>query len=104
MANKNVRKNAIGVKIDVTVKEDGTAINLSSVTTKNYIVTKPDGTTQVTWAASFITDGTNGQLRYTTVSGDLDQVGRYQLQVDLAFPSSFTGRTDIGTFYVEDNL
>jgi hypothetical protein len=103
MAGKNPRKGAIGVKIDVTVLEDDAAVDLSSASTKNYIIEKPDGTI-VTWAAGFVTTGTNGQLRYTTLSGDLNQAGRYKLQVDLVFSGSYDGPTDIGAFVVEENI
>jgi hypothetical protein len=95
------RKNAIGLKILVTVKEDDVAVNISGVTTKNIVITKPDGTTVLTCAASFTTDGTDGKIQYVTVADDLDQPGTYLIQADLAFiGGGYDGPTDIGELWV----
>ena len=102
MAGKHPRKNAIGVAITVTLQEDGVALNISNATTKNFVIEKPSGTV-VTKTASFVTNGTDGKLRYSTISGDLNESGRYRLQVDLE-ASPYDGLTDIGSFFVEDNI
>lgn len=101
--DKIVRKDAIGVRIDTTIKEAGVPINLSTVSQKDYVIVKPDGA-RVVRSTVFITDGSNGQIRYVTISGDLNLVGQYKLQADLVFPGGYDGPTDIGTFWVEDNL
>ena len=58
----------------ITVTDGGDNFDLSAATTTNFVVEKPDSSV-VTWTASFDSDGTDGVLKYTTVSGDLDMVG-----------------------------
>jgi hypothetical protein len=103
MANPILRKDATGVKFDATIKERGVAVDLSSVSVKNYYITKPNGVV-LTKAASFINTGTDGQLRYISGAGDLDTIGLYRWQVALSFPGGYVGPTDIGAFWVEANL
>lgn len=101
--NKVAQKSAIGVNIDVTVKENNIAVDLSTLSTKQYIIRKPNGTL-LTKAATFKSDGTDGKLRYTTISGDLDATGNYLVQLNLVFSGGYSGRSDIGSFDVVDNL
>jgi hypothetical protein len=53
-------------------------VSLVSGGTVGMRVVKPDGTTVVTWAAT-ISNAASGEITYTTVAGDLDQVGDYVL-------------------------
>lgn len=102
MAANEIHVNDIGVKFLITVQEDGSAKDISSMTTTDVIFLKPDGTTE-TVTGNFETDGTNGQLNYVSQSGVLDQSGSWQIQVHLANLTS-QKRTDIGRFRVHDNL
>jgi len=101
------RQNALNVKIEITVfdaESPSSIVDVSSASTKDFIVRKPDGT-RVVWAASFVTNGTDGKLKYITNSAnDFDQKGRYKIQVDLVIPGTYDGPTDIAAFYVEENL
>ena len=57
----------------------GTAIDVSSGATKYIYFQDPDGTkTQKT--AAFYTNGTDGKIQYTTIAGDIDMVGTWQVQ------------------------
>ena len=103
LPDRILRKDAIGVQITVTLKEDGVVINSTSLTTKEFIIVKPSGTS-VTKAASFVTDGSDGKIRYTTLSGDLNEAGQYRLQANLVYAAGYSGRSEIGTFYCEENL
>ena len=99
-----IHKAAIGVTIDIEITEDGLPVDLSPVTAKSYIIRKPNGT-KVTKTPDFLTTGGDGFLRYTTVAGDLDQAGQYGIQAALTFPNNgFSGTTQIGAFFVADNL
>ena len=71
-----LRVGAVGVLLRLTVREDGAAKDVSTATTKQIKLRKPDGTV-VTYAASFTAAGVDGQIQAATVSGDLDLVGRY---------------------------
>ena len=70
------RLNDIGTVITVIIKDSsGTIVDVSSATvTKNIVLKKPDGTIE-TKGASFTTNGTDGSIYYTTISGDLNTLG-----------------------------
>jgi len=97
-----LQKSSIGVTIETTVKENGVAISIASASTKNFKVLKPSGSV-VTWAGSFVTDGTDGKLKYVTLTNDLDELGVYRFQVEFVI-GSFNGRTEVGEFTVQENV
>lgn len=77
---REVHEDDIGTQFLVTLKdEDCDIINVSTATVKQIIFQKPDGT-RVVKTAGFDTDGSDGIIYYTTVAGDLDQHGIWQLQ------------------------
>lgn len=100
---EKAQKSAIGVVIQVTILEDGVAVDVSTVTTKQIIFRKPDGPA-VTKTASFVNSGTDGKLKYTTIAGDLNESGLWDVQGYVVFAGGFDGRSDITQFEVEDNL
>ena len=95
--------NSIGTVIRLTIEEDGSAVNVSGVSTKQIKFTDPGGTV-TTQTATFYTDGTDGIIQYTTVDGDLDVVGEWQAQAYVAGLSGWTGHSTIHRFRVEPNL
>ena len=103
----NLHKNDIGTIIRVTVSEKDCdcilqILDISGATTREFKLKKPSGAT-VTKSATFTTDGTDGQIEYVTVDGDLDEVGEWKLQVYLVLPSG-SWRSNIGSFRVDGNL
>lgn len=97
---------AIGAIFLFTLYEDDVVIDLSAVTSKQFIFKPPRGATK-TVAADFFTDGTDGILQYITVDEDfLDVAGSWKVQADLTFPGTggYDGTTDIGVFQVNKNL
>lgn len=96
-------KTDIGVAVELTVKENGTAVNLSSVSTKQIILRDPTGAV-TTHTATFTTDGTDGKIRYVTIAGDFATTGDWQAQGYLAGLTGFTGYTDVVGFTVRPNL
>jgi len=102
----SIQEGSIGLQIQYTVlKEDGTPQNISSANvpgSKKLVFTRPNGTV-ITKDAQFGTDGLDGLLTYTTISGDLVPSGIYQIQADLTMPN-FQGRTATDTFQVYKNL
>lgn len=103
-------KSAYGYKLEFTIQEwdDDTrawvAADISSFTTLEFIIERPDGT-KVTKDADFETDGTDGILSATLTQADnvFTQKGYYQVQAILAsatqyFPTSVYG------FDVDDPL
>jgi len=100
---KEIHQNDIGTVFKVTVQNgSGTAVDVSGATTKQLIFRKPDGTND-TQSATFFTDGTDGILTYTTISGDIDTIGAWQIQANLVLASG-TFLSDIAEFAVHENL
>lgn len=98
-----IQKNDEGVAFLVQVNDqDGNAINLSSASSINILFEKPDKTF-VSKTASFVTDGTDGQIEYISITGDLNMVGRWQIQASY-IKSSNLKYTSKDTFIVDSNL
>jgi hypothetical protein len=101
MAANEIHKNDIGTEFRITILEDAVAVNVSSST--NYIrFSKPDNTVVIE-SGSLYTDGTDGIIKYTSVSGDLDTVGTWKLQAFIDFGAT-EFYSDISTFKVHKNL
>lgn len=91
----------IGAHITFTVSDDAGAIDLTGATQLSMYLRAPSGAVKTVTPA--LLDAANGRVRYTTISGDLDEVGNWQAQVGYAL-GSFVGRTSIVTFPVSANL
>jgi hypothetical protein len=102
MAVNEIRKNDYGTPFTATIQDNGSVVDISTATTKQFIFKKPDGTV-LTKSALFVTDGSDGQLTYSTVSGDLDMVGFWKLQAYVV-TNAGQWRTDFYKFHVFDNL
>jgi len=87
----------------VTLLDGTTPVDLSTATTKTFKFKPPGGAATLSKTATFVTDGTDGQLYYDTLNTDLSVIGAWKLQVYIAMPS-WTGHSDIGTFTVYENL
>jgi hypothetical protein len=75
-----IQKNSIGTELLTTVRDqNGTVVDVSTATLTFYIW-KASGTV-LTKTPTLKTDGTDGKVRYVTISGDLDEVGQYFAQV-----------------------
>ena len=92
----------IGVNFNITVMNGTAVLNVSNADSISIIFQKPDSSDLIK-TASLITDGTDGNIRYTTVSGDLDQVGTWQIQAKVDFGASVFS-TDIQKFKVYRNI
>jgi len=97
-----LQKNAIGVELILTVKENGAVVNLAAASAMKMFLDKPDNTV-VEKTAVHKTDGTDGKLMYVTIAGDLSQGGIWQRQAEFTL-GGFTGRTAKVSFVVDDNL
>lgn len=77
---EEIRLGDVGTTFRGTIYDESDAVlDISSATTKQLLFKKPDGTV-VPKTASFFTDGTDGKLQYTSVSGDINAIGRWQLE------------------------
>lgn len=59
----------------------GTAVlDISSATAKECALYPPSGAVKVKTGADFVTDGTDGLLKYSTVAADIDEKGYWDIQ------------------------
>jgi hypothetical protein len=79
LATEEIHVGDIGTVFEIVFKDGTSTVDISGATVKNIIFCKPDDTT-VTQAGTFTTDGTDGLLKYTTVTGDLDIRGLWKIQ------------------------
>ena len=95
-----IHLNDTGTVFQLTIqKPDGTAYDLSSATTKEIVFVSPVGSFN-TKAASFTTNGTDGKIKYTTVSGDITVIGEWKLYVHIVTPT-YDRRSTMTGFKVE---
>jgi len=92
----------IGVNFNITVMNGAAVLNVSNANSISIIFQKPDGSDLIK-TATLVTDGTDGNIRYTSVSGDLDQIGTWQIQAKVNFGASVFS-TDIQKFKVYRNI
>ena len=92
----------IGTQLIMTVKDDGAVVDISSASSLSVILKKPDGETY-TKSGTLYTDGTDGKMYYTSVSGDFNAAGSYKIQ-GIVTLSGGTFYTSISTFKVFCNL
>ncbi len=102
MAINEIHVGDIGTVFELTVMDGAAVVNISTATTKQIILKKPD-LTKSTKTATFTTDGSDGKMRYVIVADDLDQSGDWQAQGKIIMPSG-TWYTDISEFTVHANL
>ena len=87
---------------DMTSTGGTTVADISTATTKQFTFKRPDGTT-FTKTAVFTTDGTDGDIQYLSVDGDLNVSGTWHLQAYVVTPAG-NWKTDVGHFRVYENL
>jgi hypothetical protein len=98
-----VHLNDIGTFFSVQlVNETGAIVNVSQAVTKQIIFKKADGT-RLAVNAVFKTDGTDGIIGYTSITGTLNVVGTWSIQGVVSLPTG-NWSSEIQTFYVHKNL
>jgi hypothetical protein len=95
-----IQVNDAGTQIVVKVREGGRRLDLSGATLKKIVLTKPDGN-EVAREAGFLTDGRDGGLVYTTLPGEIDQPGLWQVQAQVAL-GAWSGRSSRAALRVEE--
>lgn len=100
--SEEIHVDDIGTIFRLTFLQSGSVVDLSTATTKQIWFKKPSGEI-LTKTASFYTDGTDGILQYTVVSGDLDEKGTYEIQGFVVITAG-TFHSDVQTFQVNRNI
>ena len=99
---QEIRVGDTGTKLEVEVLENAVAVDISTATTKDITIQRPDGTTILS-AGTFSTDGIDGKIYHTTGAGDLSMEGTYYIQAFIVL-ASWSGYSSIGEFEVLANL
>jgi hypothetical protein len=90
--------------IDFTLKRDGVAVDVSGASAKvvrGRITTV--AATKFESALAFVTDGTNGEVRYTPVGTDLDTANAmYELEFKITMGDGIEFVPDLFTIYAEE--
>lgn len=90
-----IHTNDIGTVFTLTiVDQDGVAVDLSSDPSPE--IKFKHGSQVLTKVATFTTDGTDGIIQYTTVSGDLNQSGNWTMQGHVILLSGEWHTTKVG--------
>ena len=77
----------------------GTAVNISTATTKSYNIRKPDQTVS-TVTATFVSDGSEGKLTWTVTTGFFTLAGEYQIEAYVTDGSTYAKRSSLATISV----
>jgi hypothetical protein len=83
----------------IVTDEDGVDLDVSAVDSKLIHFVKPDGTT-LSKTAAYTSDGTDGEIQYTSVAADIDQVGRWSYQGYVEITDGAHLHTEVATFDV----
>lgn len=92
----------VGTEFRITILEGAAVVDLSSASSIDIIIKRPDGTL-ITANGSLYTDGTDGIIYYNILVGDLDQGGIYKIQAVVTIGAA-TYSSSIGSFKVMCNL
>ena len=97
-----IHKGDIGTLFTFTITNNGATIDLSSASTKQIIFSPPGGV-KLTKAAEFVTNGSDGKLKYAAISGDLSVEGLWSAQAHVALPTG-EWSSSVVEFMVHPNL
>lgn len=94
----------IGTIIRLTITdESGVVVDVSSASVKQVLMRSPSCADCDAHTATFTTNGTDGKIQYTTVSGDLHATGTWQIQGKVTI-STGTWHSSIAEVNVVPNL
>jgi hypothetical protein len=80
---RGVMVGSYGQTITLTVvDEDGITQDVSGYTTITIVARSPDARKTVTANGSYVTDGSDGQISFAFVDGDIGRSGLWNLQVE----------------------
>lgn len=97
-----IRLNDIGTIFRIRILDNDEPVDLSGTTVKTIKFRKPDKTV-VEKSAEFYTDGTDGYIQYTAVSGDIDVSGVWHIQAYIKFADQ-EWHTTLDSFMVSKNI
>lgn len=102
MTVETVHLNDIGTQFIVTIYEDGVPLNISTASLMRILFEKSNGT-KLSKTAVFVSNGTDGKIKYTTLTGDLDTAGTWRIQGYIEMGGG-KWHSEIAYFTVQPNL
>jgi DUF4097 and DUF4098 domain-containing protein YvlB len=102
LPDSDIQVGTVGLELEITVYEGDVVVDLSTATGLNIVLRKPNGTVLIK-TASFSTDGTDGEIYYKTITGDIDVNGMWRVQAHVVSPS-FDVYSTVIPFVVNKNL
>ena len=81
---RRILQNDPGAQFRLTIRNSQGTTNVSTVTAKLMTFHRPDGSI-IQREAAFYTDGSDGMICYTTLDGDLNVAGDWQVQAHVDF-------------------
>lgn len=103
MSAPQIHVNDVGTIIEAQITDEfGNIVNISTATGLQMLFQLPDGGTFIRTAV-LSTDGSDGKMRYVTVTGDLSQAGSWKVQAYVLF-STTSWHSVITTFTVARNV
>lgn len=105
MGAGEVRVGDIGTIFEVTCKkEDGTAQDISTATTRQILFKKPGGSI-LTKTGTLVNTGSDGKMKYKTLAADIDEAGSWEIQGRVVLSAGIDEyKSDISYFEVYPNL
>lgn len=97
-----IHENDIGTIFQLEVQEDGVAVDISAAISIAMYLRPPSLITK-TVVGVFVTDGTDGLIKYTTIANDLNEVGPWDIQGKVELPA-WHGYTSSVAFIVNPNI
>jgi len=101
--NDEIHVDDIGTLFTITITEGGVPVDISSATVKDFHFDKPNANGKFNKTADFVTDGTDGKLKYVSESEVLDTPGDWKIQAHIVMPNG-EWHTNIDTFKVFENI
>lgn len=105
-SEEELHYNDVGTVIMTTINDcvSGTSspLDVSGAVSVSLVLKSPSGISS-TKLAVFDTDGSDGKVKYTTISGDLNEIGTWRMQAVVNFTAS-SFRSNVKTFKVYENL
>ncbi len=100
--SQEIHVDDIGTAFEVTLTDCDGIVDLTGITTITYRFTDPAGQ-KTDKTGVLLTDGTDGIVVYTTISGDLHTAGNWKFQVFIVLPSG-EWSSSVQKFKVYPNL
>lgn len=97
-----IRENDVGTQFIFTIYDNSTPVDLSVASGVSIVFKKPDYST-LTVVPSFVTDGSDGQVRYISTAGVLTPHGFWNVQA-IVVDGTGTYSSTTHQFTVSQNL